>query len=121
MDVRIKLVVLYTNFITVVISSCCSCCLTNAGNQIETYGKFDNCSFGNFYSNLQNLTDVSLRRLANDTVKLYCANDVVDGIQVDLEPYRGIYQKPLSKYVGYLSEFMRDENKTTGACAYFLG
>jgi len=83
-------------------------------NQIETYGKFDNCSFGNFYSNLQNLTDVSLRRLANDTVKLYCANDVVDGIQVDLEPYRGIYQKPLSKYVGYLSEFMRDENKTTG-------
>ena len=119
MDVRIKLVVL-SKFYYMLFHLVVCTCLTNAGNQIETYGKFDNCSFGNFYSNLQNLTDVSLRRLANDTVKLYCANDVVDGIQVDLEPYRGIYQKPLSKYVGYLSEFMRDENKTTGTCACFL-
>ena len=63
---------------------------------------------------MQNLTDTSLKRLANDTVKLYCADDVVDGIQVDLEPYRDIYQKPLSKYVGYLAEMMLDENKTNG-------
>ena len=88
--------------------------LLKTGNQIETYGKYDNCSFGNFYSNLQNLTDTSLKRLANDTVQLYCSNDVVDGVQVDLEPYRDIYQKPLSKYVGYLADFMLDENKTTG-------
>lgn len=86
----------------------------NGWEQIEAYDNFDNCSFGNFYSNLQNLTDESLLRLAKDTATLYCANDIVDGVQVDLEPYHGEYQKPLSKYVGYLSDILRDENKTSG-------
>lgn len=86
----------------------------NGWDQITTYDNYDNCSFGNFYSNLENLTDISLRRLANDTVTLYCQNDVVDGIQVDLEPYQGKYQEPLSRYVGYLAEFMEDANQTSG-------
>ena len=54
-------------------------------DQINTYDKFDNCSFGNFYPNLQNLTQTSLKRLANDTATLYCKEPSVSGIQVDLE------------------------------------
>jgi len=86
----------------------------NGWEQITSYDNYDKCNFSNFYSNLQNLTDHSLERLANDTVNLYCKDDVIDGLQIDLEPYAGIYQEPLSKYIGYLGELMLDENETSG-------
>lgn len=82
--------------------------------QIETYNSFDNCSFGNFYPNLTNLTDNSLRVLAKDTAELYCKSDAIGGLQVDLEPFHAPYRQPMTKYIGYLSEALRDENNTNG-------
>lgn len=63
---------------------------------------------------VQNLTQTSLKRLANDTATLYCKEPSVGGIQVDLEPFHGQYVQPMTDFIGYLSEFLRDENKTTG-------
>ena len=68
-------------------------------NQIQTYDNNDNCSFGNFYPNPNNLTEAGMAKLAADTANLYCASDVVDGIQVDLEPYSDTYAKSLNRCV----------------------
>jgi hypothetical protein len=82
--------------------------------QIEAYNDYDGCKFGDFYPNLGNLTDMSIDLLAKDTAELYCAVDIVDGVQVDLEPYREPYKTPLRKFLTKVREYMYDENKTTG-------
>jgi hypothetical protein len=79
--------------------------------QINTYNHLDACDFGNFYPDLRNLSDVSMQRLADDTAKLYCADDVIDGIQVDLEPYHEPYTESLGHFVSLLSENLVDEKQ----------
>lgn len=82
--------------------------------QIQTYNGYDGCDFGDFYPNLTNLTDFALNRLAEDAAKLYCAVDAISGIQVDLEPYSGVYKPAMDKFMGYLSVALRDEANQHG-------
>jgi|EP00947_MAST-08B_sp_MAST-8B-sp1_P006531 hypothetical protein len=82
--------------------------------QIKTYNNFDGCKFGDFYPNLVNLTDAGLVRLANETAKLYCAQDIIDGVQVDLEPYKEPYRTNLQKYVTAVAKNFYDEDKEFG-------
>ena len=80
--------------------------------QIATYNDYDGCKFGNFYPDLRNLTDAGIVRLANDTAHLYCnceTCDDLDGLQVDLEPYRDPYKTSLNKYVKQVATNLRDE------------
>lgn len=83
-------------------------------DQIQTYNAFDGCKFGDFYPNLANLTDVSLKRLAKDTAELYCKEDQIHGVQIDLEPFRDPYVVPMTKYISFLSEAMLDKDSTMG-------
>jgi len=86
--------------------------------QLLTYGEkgeaCDVCEFGDFYPNLHNLTNNSLDSLAKRTAQLYCKEDVVDGIQVDLEPYAAPYAASLDTFVSKLGSYLRDEDKSTG-------
>jgi len=76
--------------------------------QIKTYDDNDYCQFGNFYPDLRNLSNVSMQKLADDAAKLYCANDIIDGIQVDLEPYHDPYTESLNQYVSpHLCRWLR--------------
>jgi len=81
--------------------------------QIKTYDNFDGCKFGDFYPNLLNLTDAGITRLANETAKLYCAQNI-DGVQVDLEPYKEPYKEPLEKYVKAVAKNFYDEDGEFG-------
>lgn len=82
--------------------------------QIQEYNNNDNCSFGDFYPDLNNLTNASMIKLAADTAKLYCAADVVDGIQVDLEPYSEIYSQSLNSFISLVGKNLLDEDNTFG-------
>ena len=85
--------------------------------QIATYNDFDGCKFGNFYPDLRNLSDAGLVKLANDTARLYCnceTCDDLDGLQVDLEPYRDPYKTNLNKYVAAVANNLRDETGEFG-------
>ena len=58
------------------------------------------------------LADAGIIRLANDTAHLYCnceTCDDLDGLQVDLEPYRDPYKTSLNKYVKQVATNLRDE------------
>jgi len=82
--------------------------------QIKTYDNLDACDFGNFYPDLRNLSNVSIAKLASDAAKLYCASDVIDGVQVDLEPYRPPYAESLGSFVSMLSKTLLDESSQYG-------
>jgi len=82
--------------------------------QIKTYDDFDGCKFGDFYPNLVNLTDAGIDRLARETAELYCKQEIVDGVQVDLEPYKDPYKTNLEKYVTGVGHYFLDEAKETG-------
>lgn len=82
--------------------------------QIKDYNDFDGCKFGDFYPNLLNLTDPGIERLANETAKLYCAQDIIDGVQVDLEPYKDPYKEPLEKYITAVAKNFYDEDEQFG-------
>lgn len=85
--------------------------------QIKTYNDFDGCKFGNFYPDLRNLTDAGLQKLADDTARLYCGCpdcDIIDGLQVDLEPYRDPYKDSLDSFVGKVATNLRDEDGKFG-------
>ena len=45
--------------------------------QIKAYNTFDGCKFGDFYPDLRNLSSFAVDRLAKDTAKLYCAQDII--------------------------------------------
>jgi hypothetical protein len=85
--------------------------------QIKTYNDFDGCKFGNFYPDLRNLTDAGLQKLADDTAKLYCACPecgIIDGVQVDLEPYVDPYKQSLDDFIGKVATNFRDEDGKFG-------
>jgi len=82
--------------------------------QIKTYNDKDGCGFGDFYPDLRNLSNVSMKKLADDTAHLYCANDIIDGIQVDLEPYTNVYYSALNTFIDMVSDNLVDEDKKFG-------
>jgi hypothetical protein len=82
--------------------------------QIEQYNNYDGCKFGDFYPNLNNLTDFAIQRLATDTAKLYCKSQVLAGMQVDLEPYKPMYKSSIQKYISYMGKALLDENSQNG-------
>lgn len=78
--------------------------------QIETYNDYDGCKFGDFYPNLNNLTAAQSMKLAEDTAKLYCADDTLTALQIDLEPYNDVYSASLDMFVGNVATVLRDES-----------
>jgi len=83
-------------------------------NMIQNYNKYDACDFGDFYPNLNNLTAPQIETLAEHTAKLYCADENLGGIQVDLEPYQDPYKDSLEGFVTALAKNMRDEDGSNG-------
>jgi len=81
---------------------------------ITQYNNYDACDFGDFYPNLNNLTEPHIAKLAVHTAKLYCEDPNVDGIQVDLEPYQDPYKESLEVFVRHLATEMRDETGANG-------
>jgi len=83
-------------------------------NMIQQYDKHDACEFGDFYPNLNNLTDTQLGKLAKQTAKLYCADDSLGGVQIDLEPYQDPYKQSLETFLTAISTEMKDDSGANG-------
>jgi hypothetical protein len=83
-------------------------------NMIQDYNSYDACDFGDFYPNLNNLTAPQIESLAQYTAKLYCADENLGGIQVDLEPYQDPYKESLEAFVKALATNMRDADGKNG-------
>lgn len=81
---------------------------------IQTYNDYDGCKFGNFYPDLANLTSGELHLLGEQTARLYCKDEILSGVQIDLEPYQEPWLEPLAEYISYVAESMRDENGVMG-------
>merc|ERR1712167_523109 len=65
---------------------------------IKLYNNHDACEFGDFYPNLNNMTDPQLGQLAQQTAKLFCDDENVGGVQIDLEPYQDPYKEKLETF-----------------------
>merc|ERR1712072_1504914 len=83
-------------------------------NMIEQYNNHDACQFGDFYPNLNNLTKVQIGKLAQQTAKLYCADDSLGGVQIDLEPYQDPYKQSLETFLTAISTEMKDDSGANG-------
>jgi len=83
-------------------------------NMIELYDHHDACEFGDFYPNLNNLTKTQLGNLAKQTAKLYCEDDNLGGVQIDLEPYQDPYKQSLETFLTAMSTEMKDESGANG-------
>jgi hypothetical protein len=83
-------------------------------DMIQNYNSYDACDFGDFYPNLNNLTQPQIETLAEHTAKLYCADENVGGIQVDLEPYQDPYKESLEAFVTSLAKNMKDDDGSNG-------
>jgi len=83
-------------------------------NMIEQYNHNDACEFGDFYPNLNNLTDVQLGKLAQQTARLFCKDSNLGGIQIDLEPYQDPYKQSLETFLTAMVKSMEDEDKSNG-------
>merc|ERR1712166_1376599 len=77
-------------------------------------GNYDACDFGDFYPNLNNLTQPQIEHLAQYTAELYCHDDNLGGIQVDLEPYQDSYKESLEAFVTALATNMKDDSGANG-------
>lgn len=78
--------------------------------QIQTYNDYDGCKFGNFYPNLNNLTAAQSLTLAQQVARLYCADDTLSAVQIDLEPYKEHYESAIDMFVANVATSMRDES-----------
>jgi hypothetical protein len=83
-------------------------------NMITDYNNYDACDFGDFYPNLNNLTQPQIEHLAQYTAELYCHDDNLGGIQVDLEPYQDPYKESLEAFVTALATNMKDDSGANG-------
>lgn len=83
-------------------------------NMIKAYNDYDGCKFGNFYPNLNNLTDGEIHLLAEQTARLYCKDEILSGVQIDLEPYAEPWLDSLNSFITYTSEAFRDETGIFG-------
>jgi hypothetical protein len=83
-------------------------------NMIEQYNHNDACNFGDFYPNLNNLTDTQLGKLAQQTAQLFCQDDNLGGIQVDLEPYQDPYKESLETFLKAMVSEFEDKDGSNG-------
>lgn len=83
-------------------------------DMIKRYNDYDGCKFGNFYPNLVNLTTGEIHLLAEQTARLYCKDDVLSGVQIDLEPYQDPWLDTLDQYIQYTAAAMLDKDGTFG-------
>merc|ERR1711959_95318 len=81
---------------------------------IKLYNNHDACEFGDFYPNLNNLTDPQLGQLAQQTAKLFCDDENVGGVQIDLEPYQDPYKEKLETFLTAISKEMKDDTGANG-------
>jgi len=82
--------------------------------QILRYNGYDACNYGDFYPNLNNLTDAQVDQLASQTAKLYCKDNNLDGVQIDLEPYIPLYKNKLEHFINAVATNMVDEDSKFG-------
>jgi len=83
-------------------------------NMIKMYNNDDACDFGDFYPNLNNLTVPQLGVLAKQTAQLYCKDDNLGGVQIDLEPYQDPYKNSLEQFLKAISTEMKDDDGSNG-------
>merc|ERR1712139_80651 len=83
-------------------------------NMIKDYNNDDACNFGDFYPNLNNLSDTQLGQLAQQTAKLFCQDSNLGGVQIDLEPYQDPYKESLETFLKAMVKSMEDEDKSNG-------
>jgi len=83
-------------------------------NMIEQYNNNDACNFGDFYPNLNNLTNVQMGKLAKQTAQLFCKDQNLGGIQIDLEPYQDPYLSSLETFITAMSTEMKDDSGANG-------
>merc|ERR1712072_1644202 len=83
-------------------------------NMIKDYNNDDACNFGDFYPNLNNLSDTQLGQLAQQTAKLFCQDSNLGGVQIDLEPYQDPYKESLETFIKAMSTEMKDESGDNG-------
>jgi len=83
-------------------------------NMIKQYNNDDACNFGDFYPNLNNLSTPQLGVLAKQTAKLYCEDDNLGGVQIDLEPYQDPYKESLEQFLKAISTEMKDADGSNG-------
>ena len=88
--------------------------LMNGWSIIQEYGGTDPCQFGDFYPNLNNLTQPHIETLAQQTAELYCADNTLDGVQLDLSPHEDVYAFSLEVFVTALGTSLRDAAGTNG-------
>merc|ERR1711977_196305 len=72
-------------------------------NMIEQYNNNAARNFGDFYPNLNNLTNVQMGKLAKQTAQLFCKDQNLGGIQIDLEPYQDPYLSSLETFITAMS------------------
>jgi len=82
--------------------------------QIKEFNNNDACEFGDFYPNLNNLTATQIPQLAKQTAQLYCKDQNLGGIQIDLEPYRDPYKQSLESFIKSMNEEFKDESGANG-------
>ncbi|GIL76644.1 hypothetical protein Vretimale_8846 [Volvox reticuliferus] len=63
---------------------------------------------GASYSNLNALTTAKLQALADAHARLYCSSTLLDGVQLDLEPYSATYKTSVLTFVKRLSQNFRN-------------
>jgi len=83
-------------------------------SMIERYNNYDACKFGNFYPDLNNLTSAELDLLAMQTAQLYCKDNLLSGVQIDLEPYVSPYTDSLDYFITQASTYFRDVDGKLG-------
>jgi len=83
-------------------------------NMITQYDNNDACNFGDFYPNLNNLTEPQLGQLAKQTASLFCEDDNLSGVQIDLEPYQDPYKEHLEMFVKAMATEMKDDTGANG-------
>merc|ERR1711934_746279 len=83
-------------------------------NMIEQYNNNDACNFGDFYPNLNNLSAVQMGKLAVQTAQLFCQDENLGGIQIDLEPYQDPYKQSLETFIKATSEAFEDVDSKNG-------
>lgn len=82
--------------------------------QIKEFGNNDACEFGDFYPNLNNLSAVQIGKLATQTAQLFCQDDNLGGVQIDLEPYASPYKDSLETFIKSMHDEFKDDSGSNG-------
>jgi hypothetical protein len=82
--------------------------------QIKEFDNDDACKFGDFYPNLNNLTKTQIGNLAQQTARLFCKDDNLGGVQIDLEPYADPYKQSLETFIKSMHDEFKDDDGSNG-------